>query len=117
MTSTSDSVTGPNKQRRMKGSQSMDGRTATATSAAITTTTATATADPWQLIVTSLEPIMEVIVSQPESLQTYVISSCGKMLDLIDTIIQRSTNHTRFEKPMANAKTGEVLNDGAGKLG
>lgn len=113
MTSTSESATGTNKRRRTAGSQAIVGRTTTATRAAVPTTTATA--DPRRLLGTRLEPIMEVLVLQPESLQTHIISSCNEMLDLIDTINQRETSHTRFSQPMTNAQTGEVLKDGAGE--
>ena len=36
------------------------------------------------------------------------------MLDLLATVKQRSTSHTCFEKPTTNAKSGEVLKNGAG---
>ena len=58
---------------------------------------------------------MEVLASQPNSLQTHIIAKSNAMLDLLATIKQRDASHSRFSQPVTDAKTGDVLTDDAGQ--
>ena len=57
---------------------------------------------------------MEVLASQPNSLQTHIIAKSNAMLDLLATIKQRDAIHSRFLQPVTDAKTGDVFGRSVG---
>ena len=114
MTSTTDSATRTHKRRRTPGSRAIGRNNATAITTAAATQS-TAPNDPHRILGTRLEPIMEVLALQPTSLQTHIIAKTNAMLDLLATIKQRDSSHSRFSQPMTNARTGNVLIDEAGQ--
>jgi hypothetical protein len=109
MTSTTDSSDQSNKRHRTGDNEANDRRAAHGGSAAATDIAT----DPHALLGTRLEPIMEVLASQPEELQTHIISSSNEVLDLHATIKQRMSTNTRFDKPMKDT-SGEVLKNAEG---
>ena len=109
MTSTTDSSDQSNKRHRTGDNEANDRRAAHGGSAAATDIAT----DPHALLGTRLAPIMEVLASQPEELQTHIISSSNEVLDLHATIKQRMSTNTRFDKPMKDA-SGEVLKNAEG---
>lgn len=109
MTSTTDSSDQSNKRHRTGDNEANDRRAAHGGSAAATDIAT----DPHALLGTRLEPIMEVLASQPEELQTHIISSSNEVLDLHATIKQRMSTNTRFDKPMKDT-SGEVLTNAEG---
>lgn len=60
---------------------------------------------------TRLEPIMDILESQPTELKGTTISLLNEMLDLRATIKQRVSTHARYDKPTTNAATGAELMD------
>lgn len=109
MPSTTDSSDQSNKRHRTGDNEANDRRAAHGGSAAANDIAS----DPHALLGTRLEPIMEVLASQPEELQTHIISSSNEVLDLHATIKQRTSTNTRFDKPMKDT-SGEVLTNAEG---
>ena len=58
---------------------------------------------------------MEALASQPNSLQTKLISSANEMLDALDNINQRESNMSRLAKPVVDARNGTQLTDESGQ--
>ncbi len=92
-----------NKRSRTTGS------TATGTRAAYGGSAADPILAP--LLGSRLQPIMDLLATQPDELKGIIISRSREMLDLRVTIKQREKSHARFEKPSTDATTGAVLND------
>ena len=67
--------------------------------------------DPYKLVGSRLEPIHEVLATQPPSLQTNIIRITRLMLERRDTINLRLTSSAKFTKPVRDPKTEEILKD------
>ena len=79
-----------------------------------TTPATAATGSPSTLLGTRLEPIMDLLESQPDELKEHLIVKIKTMLDDRVTIQQRSKTYARFSKPSTDSTTGAVLLDEAG---
>ena len=119
MLSTSENATRSNKRRRtddVANSKQTTRRTshdgqAVTNAATNTVTRDAAAADPFNLVGTRLEPLIEDLASQPKKLQPTIIEIQKSMLDLLANIKQRQKSSLRFTKPVRDTKTGEVLTD------
>ena len=79
-----------------------------------TTPATAATGSPSTLLGTRLEPIMDLLESQPDELKEHLIVKIKTMLDDRVTIQQRSKTYARFSKPSTDSTTGAILNNEAG---
>ena len=71
--------------------------------------------DPHQLVGKQLEPIIEILVSQPINLQTHIINKSMLMLEQLANIRQRRESHRRFTKLVIDPSTKEARKDESGR--
>ena len=71
--------------------------------------------DPHQLVGKQLEPIIEILASQPINLQTHLINKSTLMLEQLANIRQRRESHRRFAKLVIDLTTKEARKDKNGQ--
>ncbi len=103
MSLNTEGATGSNKRRRWDD----DDAAATSRAAAANPTTI-------HQIGKRLEPIKDVLASQPAELKGTIISSIEEMLDCYTTYRQKQKSLARFDQPMKDATTGVVVLDEEG---
>ena len=67
--------------------------------------------DPLKLVGSRLEPIHGLLELQPPSLKTNIIRITKLMLDKLDKINVQISNCKRFNQPVKDPKTGDILKD------